>query len=331
VGQQQDGPSIEPGSLRQVTFGGHDTIVIPAGADIVSDPVDLSFSRFQPLSVSVYVPTDAVLPTEHYNAVATSYYSLPHTGDHTTDLAGSRLTQTTSNLVFVSGIDVVAPAGTATVVAFGDSITDGVVVGRDGILPDATVVDRNLRYPDFLQRRIHAAGLPFSVVNAGIGGNRLTADAFIPTAGIRALDRMQADVIDQASVTDAIVLFGTNDLGFPIGKSYDEMVAAFTEAINRFHAAGIAVHLGTITPSSNALVDGVLTYPLANPVRVRINNWIRSQKLSDSVIDFDAAIRNPSDPDTLNPAFSSPDNLHPNPAGYEAMSNAIDLSSLRGC
>ncbi|BDU06649.1 GDSL-type esterase/lipase family protein [Nocardia cyriacigeorgica] len=332
VAPQTTGGSVRAEALREVTFGGRREVRIPAWGDVVSDPVEVDVAAFAPLSVSVHVPGLAVLPTEHFNGNATSYYSLPFAGDRTTDPGGAQLPLTTTAVPLVSGLDVQAGPEVATVVAFGDSITDGYVSANLlGTPQDRGVVDRNVRYPDFLQRRIDAAGLPFSVLNAGISGNRVTRDGFIPQFGPNAGARLQQDVIDKAGVTDVIILEGINDLGIPIGASYDEVVAGYTRLIERLHAAGLAVRLGTILPADNALADGMLTLPHADPVRQRINAWIRTQQLSDSVIDFDAALRDPARPNVLDPRFAGPDNLHPNAAGYQAMAEAIDMNAFVGC
>ncbi|WP_228797968.1 GDSL-type esterase/lipase family protein [Nocardia cyriacigeorgica] len=332
VAPQTTGGSVRAEALREVTFGGRREVSIPAWGDVVSDPVEVDVAAFAPLSVSVHVPGLAVLPTEHFNGNATSYYSLPFAGDRTTDPGGAQLPLTTTSVPLVSALDVQAGPEVATVVAFGDSITDGYVSANLlGTPQDRGVVDRNVRYPDFLQRRIDAAGLPFSVLNAGISGNRVTRDGFIPQFGPNAGARLQQDVIDKAGVTDVIILEGINDLGIPIGASYDEVVAGYTRLIERLHAAGLAVHLGTILPADNALADGVLTLPYADPVRQRINAWIRTQQLSDSVIDFDAALRDPARPNVLDPRFAGPDNLHPSAAGYQAMAEAVDIDAFVGC
>lgn len=325
VAPQTTGGSVRADALREVTFGGRREVTIPAWGDVVSDPVAVDVAAFAPLSVSVHVPGLAVLPTEHFNGNATSFYSLPFAGDLTTDPGGA-------HLPLVSGLDVQAGPEVATVVAFGDSITDGYVSANLlGTPQDPDAVDRNVRYPDFLQRRIDATGLPFSVLNAGISGNRVTRDGFIPQFGPNAGARLQQDVIDKAGVTDVIILEGINDLGIPIGASYDDVVAGYTRLIDRLHTAGLAVHLGTILPADNALADGMLTLPYAEPVRQRINAWIRTQQLADSVIDFDAALRDPARPNVLDPRYAGPDNLHPNAAGYQAMAEAIDLNAFVGC
>ncbi|GGK64117.1 hypothetical protein GCM10011591_40550 [Nocardia camponoti] len=323
--------AVQADSLRTVTFHGSTSATIAPWSDIVSDPVDLTTTAFGRVSVSVYVPGLAALPTEHFNGNATSYLTLPFAGDHTGATTSDAFPLRTTAVPLVAGLDVDA-VGVSSVVAFGDSITDGYVSATIlGTPQEPSVVDRDVRYPDFLQRRIDAAGAPFSVLNAGISGNRVTRDGFIPQFGPAANARLQADVIDKAGVTDVIVLEGINDLGIPIGASADEIIAGFTTLIDRLHRAGIAVHLGTILPASNAIADGMLTLPYSPPVRQRVNAWIREQRLSDTVVDFDAALRDPANPDILAARYAGPDNLHPNAAGYARMAEAVALDRLVGC
>ncbi|MGW5229448.1 GDSL-type esterase/lipase family protein [Nocardia niigatensis] len=331
IAKQSEGAAVQPDSMREVTFDGSPSVTAAAYGEVLSDPIDLPFGAFEPLAVSVYVAGPAVLPTEHFDANATSFYSLPFAGDTTGDPAGAGLPLRTTSMPFLSGLDVRAPEAVSTIVALGDSITDGYVASNVlGIPQDPVVVDRAQRYPDFLQHRLDQAGLPFSVVDAGISGNRLTRDGLIPQFGPAAPTRLQPDILDQPGVTDVIILEGINDLGIPVGASYDQLASGYTNLIDRLHAAGLRVHLGTILPAANALNDGILTFPTADPVRRQLNSWIRGQQLADSVIDFDAALRDPADPSVLAPRYAGADNLHPNAAGHRAMADAIDLTSFGG-
>ncbi|WP_148262392.1 GDSL-type esterase/lipase family protein [Hoyosella subflava] len=330
VAKQTVGAAIDPETLRAVPFGGHRSIRIPEHADVVSDAVELSFGAFEPLAVSVHVPGTVLHPTGHLEANATSYYSRPLSGCSTADADGGRLGMRTTSQPFVSGIDVLAPQEVSAVVAFGDSITDGFVGSRNvSLRQERTVVDRNLRYPDFLQRRIDAAGVARCVVNAGISGNRVVRDGRVVGFGPSAIARVQQDAIEISGVSDVIVQVGTNDFGLPPRARPKAVIDGYEMVIDRLRDAGIRVHLGTLLPAGGALVhDRLARHGSAH--RVAVNEWIRSQTSADSVIDFDAALRDPQNPDALAPDYACPDRLHPNAAGYEAMANAVDLTVLGG-
>jgi lysophospholipase L1-like esterase len=326
VGRQTNGSAAA--AIAPVLFGGAASVTVPAGADVVSDPVSVSFAAFEPLAVSMFVPGEQTGPTKHWNANATSYYSLPMSGDHTGDDAGSSYPGRTGSWLYLDGVDVLAPAPARSVVAFGDSITDGFVSGSPLSIPaDGSVANKNGRYPDDLQRRLDRAGIPISVVNAGIGGNQLLADGEPSQTGPSGLRRFSADALSQAGVSGVLLLAGINDLGLS-GKTSGEIIAGYTQLIDQAHAAGVRIWLGTITPAANSVVDGTGAAPDSEQYRQQINAWIRGQHLADGVADFDTALRNPADVSTLLPAYASVDNLHPNLAGYQAMADAVDLGLL---
>jgi lysophospholipase L1-like esterase len=325
VGVQTRGAAVA--STRPVTFGQAASVTVPAGQDVVSDPVSLTFDAFTPLAVSIFLPGTQKSPTKHWNANATSYYSLPLTGDLTGRQSGVFFPAKTLSWLYVNGVDVQAP-NTRSIVAFGDSITDGFVGSTPLSIPaDASVADRNGRYPDVLQRRLQAAGIPLSVVNAGIGSNRLLTDGFL-MMGPSGLNRFDADALGQAGVSGVLLQEGINDLGIPPNATAAQLIDGYTQVINRSHAAGLKVWVGTLLPASNALVDGVIIAPRSDIDRQAINTWIRGQNLADGVVDFDAALRDPANPSILNPAYASTDNLHPNLAGYQRMAEVVDLGLL---
>jgi lysophospholipase L1-like esterase len=318
--------------IQQVTFGGSKRVVVAKGADVVSDPVHLEVSAFTAVAISIYLPGLQKLPTKHWNANATSYYALPLTGDRSHSAANSVFRGRTQAWLYIDGLDVVTAQDTHAIVAFGDSITDGFVASNPLSLPVSTAVaDLNKRYPDDLQHRIDAAGLPVSVVNAGIASNRLLTDGEPLFEGPSGLERLQQDALDEAGVTGVILLEGINDFGIPPARTTAaQLIDGFETAIAMAHAAGKRIWLGTITPASNALMDGVRTAPDSETNRQAANAWIRSQQLADGVIDFDAAIRDPNNPSVIRPDLSGPDHLHPNLLGYQAMANEVDLSMLAG-
>jgi lysophospholipase L1-like esterase len=317
--------------LTAVTFGGQSQVSVPVGDDVVSDPVDLSFTAFAPLAVSIYLPGVQSFPTKHWNANATSFYAAPGTGDLASVGSNSVFPLRTEAWLYVDGIDVEAPAATGAIVAFGDSITDGFVASTPLSLPvSLAVADKNGRYPDDLQRRIDAAGIPLSILNAGISSNRLVTDGEPLLLGLSGVQRFEEDALDVPGVRGVIVLEGINDLGIPPATTTPgELIAGYEELIAMAHAHGVKIWLGTLTPASNAILDGTISAPRSEQYREQVNAWIRSQHLADGVIDFDAALRDPSDPAVLDPTYSGPDHLHPNLLGYQTMASTVSLSMLQ--
>ncbi len=318
-------------NITPVTFGGRHEVSVPVGHDIVSDPVAFKFTAFMPLVVSIFIPGIQSFPTKHWNANATSYYSPPETGDLTTTASNGSFLLRTEAWLYVDGIDVEAPITTAAIVAFGDSITDGFVSTTPVSLPaNLAVADKNGRYPDDLQRRIDAAELPISVVNAGISSNRLVTDGEPLLLGLSGVQRFQEDALNVPGVKGVIVQEGINDLGIPPAvTTSSELIAGYKTIIAMAHAEGVKIWLGTLLPASNSIIDGPTSAPMSEIYREQVNAWIRSQKLADGVIDFDAALRDPHEPTILNPLYSSTDHLHPNLLGYEVMANTVSLAMLQ--
>ncbi|WP_405138142.1 GDSL-type esterase/lipase family protein [Nocardia sp. NBC_01388] len=330
IADRATGAEVDAASMRAITFAGQAGITLAPGAEILSDPVEFAATAWAPIAVSVYLPGTAPLLTEHFNGNATSYYTAPGAGDSTGDSAGTAYAFSTTAVPLVSTVDVSASSDVSAVVALGDSITDGYVSANYlGIPQNPALPDTNARYPDFLQHRLDAAGIPLAVLNAGISGNALDDDGVLPMFGPSAVSRAAGDVLDQSGVTDVILLEGINDLDSPVGADYDRLIGAYTDVITRLKAAGLRVHLGTLMPAGGSFIGSAIA-PRQNPIRLRINDWIRTQHLSDTVIDFAAAVQDPADPNALDPRFAGPDKLHPNLTGYQAMADAIDLSTLGG-
>lgn len=316
--------------LTAVTFGGQEAVTVPAGDDSVSDPVSLPFGAFTKLAVSMYLPGIQSSPTKHWNANATSWYSPPASGDLSAANSDARFSLHTEAWLYVDGIDVEAPIATDAIVAFGDSITDGFVAATPLSEPvSLAVADKNGRYPDDLQRRLDDAGIPLSVANAGIGSNRLVTDGEPLMLGLSGDQRFREDALDVPGVKGVLLQEGINDLGLPPQTTTPaDLIAGYEKVIEMAHADGVKIWLGTLLPASNAFFDGTITAPKSELYREQVNDWIRSQHLADGVVDFDAALRDPSDPSVLNPAYAGPDHLHPDLAGYQVMANTVSLSML---
>lgn len=309
------GSAIKPGSDRELTFFGQPTVVIPPRSRIVSDPVSLEAASTANLAVSLYLPSGAGPATEHFFAMQTAYVS-PRNATQAANFDGA--TKLTRRL-FLTGVEVAANKKTKVVVALGDALTDGF----------GSTIDANRRWPDFLSARLAARrGNNVSVVNAGIGGNRLLHDFIGPNA----LSRFDRDVISQAKVSHLIVLIGTNDFGLPGGRNLkdeevtaDEVIAGYRQLIGRAHSAGIKVIGATLTPFGELPDRPGFSSPASQAKREQVNAWIRTSKAFDAYIDFDAAIRDPANPRAILAAYDSGDHLDLNDAGYKAMADAIDL------
>jgi lysophospholipase L1-like esterase len=324
---QRSGASLVPGSSRRVHFAGRSAVTVPAGHDVVSDPLRLSFAPFDDLAVSIYVDRSPGIPTEHWSARQTSYLTAPGAGNKTAARRGASFSQPTTARYYVDGLDVRAPRRVGSVVALGASITDG-FQGPPNLVPeDPGSIDRNQRYPDFLARRLLAHPRPLSVLNAGITGNRVLADGYYPYFGRSAISRLRADVLRQAGVTDVIVEEGLNDIGQTPGITAAAIIDGYKRMIARIHAAGLRVQLGTLTPMRGASVPSYGS-AAANALRRAVNKWIRNQNRSNGVIDFAHAVRDPDNRSHLAPRYDGGDHLHLNPRGYRRLARAVSLGEL---
>ncbi|HEY6180874.1 MAG TPA: SGNH/GDSL hydrolase family protein [Terriglobales bacterium] len=322
--------TIIPESDRALTFGGRPSVNIPPGAPMLSDPVDLKVSAFSEISVSIYLPEKTPTSSVHFWGQHTTYIS--EQGDLTSKPDIPNAT-TKSSWYWLSDLEVWTSDEVAATVAFGDSITDG-VGAKQGDYSD---------WPDMLAKRLAAQeGQPaLAVANEGIGGNRVLYDG----AGVSALARFDRDVLAQPGVVNMIVLEAINDIGWPHMKprmpngdtprempfvhqlaSAQDLITGYQQLIDRAHQHGIRVFGGTLTPYEGADYysdDGEAT-------RQEVNRWIRASAGFDGVVDFDAAVRDPSHPTKFLAQYDSGDHLHPSAAGFKAMADAVDLSLLRG-
>jgi lysophospholipase L1-like esterase len=312
-------PDARPGTVRDVTFSGRRAVTARPGTDVVSDPVPLFVPSRTNLLVTVYLPAQAGPVTHHALAEQTSYLSAD--GDHTADAAGAAYTGQRSSWFYLTGVDVLNPGAGGSVIAFGDSITDGY-----GSTPGA-----NHRWPDFLADRLadHSAGRPtgaeLGVLNAGISGNRLLLPPLVDAFGPPAPDRLVEDVLSRSGARTVIVLEGINDIQqSPHQTDPAKITAALRAIADRAHARGLRVIAGTLTPFKgwSAYTDEL------EAVRSAVNDFIRTSRAFDGVVDFDAGVRDPADPHRLLSAYDCGDHLHPNDAGYKAMADLVDLRQL---
>jgi lysophospholipase L1-like esterase len=329
MGLHASAGSVVKGTNRPVTFAGSRSVTIAPGSSAYSDGVDLklppgALTEGRKLAISFHVAGPTGPMTWHAKALQTSYLSGHRSGTHTAAEDDGRFPLTTTSWYFLDAVDVMAPAGTMVVCAFGDSITDGTLSTLNG----------DDRWPDVLSRRLHGAyGNRIAVVNAGIGGNRiLTPETYPPPqpfgGGPSALQRLDRDLFGSSGVSALILLEGINDIG--AGASADAIIAGLKEVVARARAKGIRKIVGaTITSALTA--NGNSGTPDANQRRQAVNAFIRTGGLFDAVADFDAATADPAtgalrETFVPNSTLGGPgDRLHPNRAGYQAMGNAVDI------
>jgi lysophospholipase L1-like esterase len=318
LAEQDLGGAAVPGTSRVVTFAGDGSVTIPAGGQLVSDVIPISVEAGENLLVSLYLPTQTGSSTWHSDAFDTTYIA---SGDHTDDESTAGFATSTTSWYYLAGVDLVSKTARGTVVAFGDSITDGYASSRGTYH----------RWPDHLARRLDAQSGPqrLSVVDAGIGGNRVLTDVPNLWQGVSALNRFRHDALGQPGVTDVILLEGINDIGNNAGPNNQPLTAqdlidGYVSLINEAHAVGVNIIGGTLMPDRG---NGYYT-EAGEAIRQDVNHWIRSSGAFDGVIDFDRVMRSPYDALALRSAYDAGDHIHPNDAGMEAMANAIDLTLL---
>jgi lysophospholipase L1-like esterase len=310
--------AVQPGTLHSLTFNGKSSIVIPIGAQAVSDEVDLATPAFADLAISLFLPLQQVSDVSVHSSAQQDNYI--QTGNQVS-APSFPSPVTMASWYFLKGVDVKPTAAHAgAVVAYGDSITDGAYATEN----------QNHRWPDALAVRLHSnpATADLSVLNEGIGGNCV----LIPCVGPNALARFDRDVLAQAGVRYVIVLESINDIGSlhnPNQPNYrltaEDLEQGLSQLVARAHENGIKVFGATITPYQGA---GYFTEK-GEQIREAVNMWILNSGVFDGTVDFDKATRDPAHPLAFAPQYDSGDHLHPKDAGYAAMADAIDLSLFR--
>ncbi len=312
---------VDAASLRPLTFGGAAGVTIPAGAEYLSDPVDLPHTAGADLAISLHFAQAPARQTGHPGARATSFLAR----GNQVAVAAWPQAETFTRWYQIAGVESLAGARAHTVVAIGDSITDGY-----GVQPDTYA-----RWTDGLATRLRAAGMvDVGVVNAGIGGGRMLRDGLGPNL----VSRFERDVLARPGVSHAIVMIGVNDFGVQHRNKEDspaertrlvaDLEQAYRQLVARAHLQGVCVLGATITPygGSGYYQPG----PENEADRLAYNQWIRTAGVVDGVVDFDAALRDPARPDHLLKSLDN-DGLHPSPAGYQAMADAVPLAQLKTC
>lgn len=313
---------VDASALRKLTFEGREGVLIPANSEYYSDAFALEHDAKTDFALSIYFKDPPARQTGHPGSRTTTF-----------SVRGNRVGETTwpdatkfVRWYQIADIEVEAPASVGVVVAIGDSITDG----------HGATTDHNDRWTDALVNRLIREGAPpIGVVNAGIGGGRLLREGLGPNV----VSRFDRDVIARSGVTHAIVLIGVNDLGIQHRNKEDtpeararlveELKAGYRQIAERAHAHKVCIIGGTIVPYVGS------TYYNPNELndadRRQLNEWIRTSGVFDAIADFDAAVRDPQKPESMRKEHDIGDGLHPSPAGFRAMAEAVPLDALRAC
>lgn len=310
VALRKSGSEIIAETDLALRFDGAEQVTIPVGGAVVSDPVELAVSAGTDLALSLYLPEPTGLATLSHQPSEIAYV----TAGNVTSTAELAAPEEVPARFYVTGVDVLAPAGADIAVALGDSWFEGV----------GSTMSANLRSVDVINSRLGRGW----VVNQGIGGNRLLTNEI----GVPGLERFDRDVLSVPGVRTVLINFGINDLilGGMSGEPHattDQLIAGFTEIARRAHAANLTIHAATIGPYAGCIYPGM---PLAETqqTRTEVNEWLRTTDVFDSVFDVARAVEDPARPGFILPALDSGDGMHLNDAGHRAMGETVDIAAL---
>ncbi|KUL54049.1 MULTISPECIES: SGNH/GDSL hydrolase family protein [unclassified Streptomyces] len=317
VASATNDPAAAAGTLRRLTFNGNTSVIIPPGAQVMSDAARLRVPHDSDLLVTTYSPTPSGPVTYHPHARQISYVA---DGDHTEDPNADAYTEQSPFWRYLTAVDVLSNEADGTVVVLGDSITDGI----------SSTMGANRRWTDVLADRMRdEPGAPrYGVVNQGISGNRVLSDGNgQPAVNPSGLSRFDRDVLDRTGVKAVVIALGVNDiLRNPHQNDPDRIVEGLRELTRQAHTRGLRVVGATLMP-----FGGHRGYePGLEAVRQSVNEQIRSGEVFDDFVDFDRALRDPYDPRSLRAQYDSGDHLHPSDAGYRKMAQTFDLAHLKG-
>ena len=320
IARSAGGGATQANGGAKVTFGGKASVTVPPGSELDSDAAEVDIVAGAPYAISSYMGADQNLVAWHRVSNQVNYVSL--LGNHTDDSMSGAFHQRFTQFVWVTGLSVDAPSA-AAVATIGDSITDGM----------RSSLNENHRWPDAFARRLTQAGdRSTAVVNLGISGNRLLNDS--PCYGEALVKRFGRDVLERPGVKVAILLIGINDINFSsmppragldcdyphTSVNAEDLIDGYKRVIAEAHRRGVRVFGATLTPASLP--------PQRESIRLAANQWIRTAGAFDGVVDFDAALRDPTQPARLQEGYDSGDHIHPSDAGYAAMAQAIPLDAV---
>lgn len=319
VGYRVQGAAVAAGSSRELAFAGATSVTIPPNGSAWSDAVAVPVLAQQDLAVSLFIRGANVKPSQHTGAVVTSYRAADGSGDVVLTESRTPFTATTTSMWWLKAIDVETDSSATAVVAFGDSITDGT----------CTTLDAHDRWEDIVSMRLtlQSEARKIAMVNEGIGGNTVTREGLTPPAATTpGIERFDRDVLGHHGVSHVVLFMGTNDINR--AQSAVRVIEGLSSLISRIKGSGMKAIGVTIVPRHQTATPGSALpgwTPEKTAIRNEVNQWIRTKATFDGVIDFDTVVRNQADPNLFNPQFNCGDNIHPSPAGYFAMGNAVDL------
>lgn len=318
VAVQSTGASAVPGTDRALTFRGQESVVIPQGATVLSDPVNFAVPSNTRLAISLYFPQNTGFVTYHENGTQTAYTSTP---GNFSDAVNLPVQDDTSVSKYVlTFVEVLSQRRVDALAIFGDSVSEGAT----------TTLNANRRASDVLSRWFNPPSGPgrLAVLNQSTGCGRLLWD----TCGPKGLSRFDREVLNATGVNQVLIELGLVDIIYPTAfgvpaelVSADQIIAGLRQLIRRARLGGVRVYGATIPPNASTPFPGVHT-PENEAKRLAVNQWIRTSRQFDAVVDYDLALRDPRDPDQLLATYDSGDGIHPNDEGHEAIARAIALS-----
>jgi lysophospholipase L1-like esterase len=320
VAVQSADASTVPGTDRALTFRGQASVVIPEGATALSDPVNFAVPSNTRLAISLYFPQNTGFVTYHENSKQTAYTSAPGNFSDAVDLPVQD--DTSVSRYVLTFVEVLSPRSVDGLALFSDSISEG----------STTTLNANRRVSDVLSRWFNPPIGPgrLAVLNQSSGCGRLLFDI----CGPKGLSRFDREVLNVPGVNQVLIELGYGDIIFPTAfgvpaeiVSADQIIAGLKQLVRRARLGGLRVYGATIPPNASTPFANVHT-PENEAKRQAVNLWIRTSRQFDAVVEFDATLRDPSNPLQLLPAYDSGDGIHPNDAGHEAMARAIALSLL---
>lgn len=336
IGKRKRDSSIIEG-LKTVTYQGKGLIKIEPNMEFFSDEIELAIDHTEDIVLSIYIKdrTDVYSVCSTWSAKSwyTTYgYGKDYTMDNEFPETGNYDVYTTlqydvnrANHIFgISSIEVLTDCNVRTIALFGDSIT------------------HMSYYSDVLTDRIiEAYPGQATIVNRGLGGNRLlhnyTPMPEIPSGGTifgsAGIDRFENDLYQGSTPDYVVVLIGINDLSHPYffnrhneKITLDQYKKAIHKLIETAHSKGSKIMIGTIIPFKK---DELPWFKEVESLRQDINQWIREQKESDGVIDFDLAIRDKEDQEKIHDSCHIGDGIHPNDEGGRRMAMIVPIDMFK--